>query len=78
MRAGWLLVGLLLGAAGYYAWTAQGTTGQRAPRTTLEPRHRVQDEQAAAAVGSMIDEVVHNPDIPETPVKQAFEHAIEG
>lgn len=77
MRAGWLLVGMALGAAGFYAWSGQQTRREAAP-VTLHPRHRVQQDEAREAVGAMIGEVVHDPGIPETPVKQAFEHAIEG
>jgi hypothetical protein len=80
MRSGWLIFGVLLGVAGYMVWTNQAKE-QAVPAATVdatgEPKHRVQDDKAKAAVGAMIDEVVHHPDIPETPVKQAFEHAIE-
>jgi hypothetical protein len=77
MRTGWLLVGVSLGLAGA-AYLAQGQAGRagRTPATT--PKQRLQDDEAREALGHMIEDVAHRPDIPETPVKHAFEHAVEG
>ena len=77
MRMGWLLVGVALGIAGFTSMSQerQVQAGREPART---PGHRVQDDGAREAVGHMIEDVAHRPDIPETPIKQAFEHALEG
>ncbi|MDB5100152.1 MAG: hypothetical protein JWM80_4573 [Cyanobacteria bacterium RYN_339] len=77
MRMGWLLVGVFLGLAGavHFSQAQEAPAGREAAKT---PKSRIQDEGAREAVSHMIDDVAHRDDIPETPIKQAFEHALEG
>jgi hypothetical protein len=77
MRMGWMLLGVALGIAGV-ARMSQEREEQAGREPAKTPRQRVQDDDAREALGHMIEDVAHRPDIPETPIKQAFEHAIEG
>ena len=77
MRLSRFTVGAVIGAGlAYWAYTAR-----RARPTAfgepLEPRHEIQTAEAREDVAALIDEVVHEPGVPDTPVKQAFEHALE-
>lgn len=88
MRLGLILFGAVLGVMGYIylTETQQQQQQQKQAETTedtqtpVQPhlnKHAIQDDESREAVGAMIDEVVHHDDIPDTPVKQAFAHAVE-
>ncbi len=77
MRYGLFALVAAIGAGvAYYAMNRQPTT-EKAFRETPEPRHRVQGKGEREDIAALIDEVIHAPDVPDTPVKQAFEHALE-
>lgn len=78
MRYGLLALGAAVGAGMAYAAMAQRSKARTAgPRETPEPRHGVQGDDEREAVAALIDEVVHEPGVPDTIVKQAFAHALE-
>jgi hypothetical protein len=67
---------LLLASAGtgaYLYYSGQGRRLMDKANTRLEKRREQRDKHDLA---HMLDEVVHRDDIPETPVKQAFEQAV--
>lgn len=73
MRWGTLLTGMVMGAGAYYYIKDRSATIRQA----REARHRrIEERLAHEELEEMIDDVVHRDDIPETPVKQAFEQAI--
>lgn len=77
MRMGWLFLGVALGVAGV-ASRSQERQGQAGREPAETPPGRAQGDEAREALGHMLEDVAHRPGIPETPIKQAFEHAIEG
>lgn len=68
----WLLLASA-GAGAYLYYSGQGRKLMQKANTRLEARREAHDKHDLA---HMIDEVVHRDDIPETPIKQAFEHAV--
>lgn len=78
MRRGLFALGALIGAglAYYYLNRPEhAVTGETwEPR---QPKHDIQGPEEREAVAALIDDVVHEPDAPDTPIKQAFEHALE-
>ena len=79
MRFTTLIIGAALGVVAYNWFTNQDVQTQNRRRfdKPLEHKHAIQDEGAHLRVTELIDEVIHEPDAPETPIKQAFEHALE-
>lgn len=80
MRARTLLLGSALGLGAYYLLKDQGKNmealkGRLRQGETGEPVASRSPEQDDLA--HMIEDVAHRDDIPETPVKQAFEEAVE-
>lgn len=77
MRLSRLAAGAVIGAGlAYWAYAsrrAEPTAFREAP----EPPHEIQSAEDREDVAALIDEVVHEPGVPNTPVKQAFEHALE-
>lgn len=73
MRASWWLLGAAAGAGAAYALLRRNRK-QNAP--ALEQPHRIQSEKEAEQVKALLEDVAHRPDIPDTPVKHAFEEAL--
>ena len=70
----WLLLASA-GAGAYLYYSGQGRKLVQRANTMLEERREARDKHQLA---HMLDEVVHQNDIPDTPVKQAFEQAVHG
>ena len=79
MRVGMLAIGAAIGAGLAYYYLNREATRVEEKDTWQAPQHKhdIQGPEEREAVASLIDEVVHEPDVPDTPVKQAFEHALE-
>lgn len=73
MRWGTLLTGAVIGAGAFIYFKDKADEVERTRETR---RRRAEDQRAHDELEHMVDDVVHRPDIPETPVKQAFEHAL--
>lgn len=73
MRARTWLMLAGAGAGAYLYYSGQGRKLMDRVNTRLEERREQQDKHQLA---HMLDEVVHQDDIPDTPVKQAFEQAV--
>lgn len=78
MRTSLWLTGIAIGAGvGYYALRRKrGEQAEHRAKPELEPKHRIQTEEEAAQVEAMLEDVAHRDDIPDTPVKHAFEEAL--
>lgn len=75
MRWGTLLTGMAVGAVTYFYAKDKVTEIKQ----TREIEQKTREEQETHGdLEHMIDDVVHKPDIPETPVKAAFESALGG
>lgn len=79
MRKGMLMLGAAIGAAAayYYMNSPSATREEKETWTPPQAKHGIQGPEERESVASLIDEVVHEPDVPNTPIKQAFEHALE-
>jgi hypothetical protein len=73
MRArNWLLLAGV-GAGAYLYYSGQGRQLMQTINARMED---MRQQRATRELSTMLDDVVHRDDIPETPVKQAFEHAV--
>lgn len=78
MRFGWIALGTLIGYAIYrQAQAVEATEPRRTFERKLQPKHEIQPSEAREPVVTIIEDVVHDPAVPQTPLKVAFEHAIE-
>jgi hypothetical protein len=60
--------------AGVYLYTSgQGRKLIDMANTRMDERRQ---QRSTRELATMLDDVVHRDDIPETPIKQAFEHAV--
>lgn len=81
MRFSTLVIGAAIGVAIYY-WYQNAqmalleVDGKARFTKEPEPKHAVQEDDAHIRVTELIDEVVHEKDVPDTAVKAAFEQAI--
>ncbi|MNU04084.1 hypothetical protein D3C72_2483570 [compost metagenome] len=63
------------GAGAYLYYSGHGRKLVQKANTMIEERNDARDKHQLA---QLLDEVVHQDDIPDTPVKQAFEQAVHG
>ena len=73
MKARTLLFLAGVGAGAYLYYSGQGERLIDRLNTRLED---MRQQRATDELSTMLDDVVHRDDIPETPVKQAFEQAV--
>jgi hypothetical protein len=62
-----------LGAGAFLYYSGQGQKLLAAANTRLDNRRQ---RRATRELSTMLDDVVHRDDIPETPMKHAFEEAV--
>jgi hypothetical protein len=79
MKKGMFALGAAIGVgvAYWYSTTRSAERREKGVWTPPPEKHAIQGEDERETVAALIDEVVHEPDAPDTPVKQAFEHALE-